>query len=79
MLEYLKEQLERSNYWLTFSESKNAALVAFNVAIIAIIGRFGAKAVALMRVKRAAVCAAHNEKERSYPWKPCGAPCRIMS
>lgn len=38
MLEYLKEQLERSNYWLTFSESKNAALVAFNVAIIAIIG-----------------------------------------
>ena len=28
MKEYLKEQLERTNYWLSFSEAKNGALVA---------------------------------------------------
>lgn len=40
MLEYLKEQLDRTNYWLAFSETKNAALVAFNVAVVAAIGKF---------------------------------------
>lgn len=40
MLEYLKEQLDRINYWLAFSETKNAALVAFNVAVVAAIGKF---------------------------------------
>lgn len=36
MKEYLKEQLERTNYWLSFSEAKNGALVAVNVGVIAV-------------------------------------------
>lgn len=36
MKEFLETQLERTNYWLSFSEAKNAALVALNVAIIAV-------------------------------------------
>ena len=36
MEDFLKEQLDRSNYWLSFSEAKNAALVALNIAIIAV-------------------------------------------
>lgn len=36
MKNFLNEQLERTNYWLSFSEAKNAALVALNVAIIAV-------------------------------------------
>lgn len=36
MKEYLKEQLERTNYWLSFSEAKNGALVALNVAFMAV-------------------------------------------
>lgn len=36
MKNFLIEQLERTNYWLSFSEAKNAALVALNVAIIAV-------------------------------------------
>ena len=36
MKDFLIEQLERTNYWLSFSEAKNAALVALNIAIIAV-------------------------------------------
>ena len=36
MKEFLTEQLDRTNYWLTFSEAKNGALVALNIAIIAV-------------------------------------------
>lgn len=36
MKDFLVAQLERTNYWLSFSEAKNAALVALNVAIIAV-------------------------------------------
>lgn len=37
MLKYLKEQLERTNYWLAFSETKNAVLIAFNVAALTVV------------------------------------------
>ena len=37
MNEFLKEQLERTNYWLAFSEAKNGGLVAVNIAIIAVV------------------------------------------
>ena len=36
-LEFLKEQLERTNYWLSFAEAKNGALVAINLAMMAVI------------------------------------------
>lgn len=36
MKDFLKEQLERTNYWLSFAEAKNAALVALNIAVIAV-------------------------------------------
>lgn len=36
MKEFLKEQLERTNYWLSFSEAKNGGMVALNIAIIAV-------------------------------------------
>lgn len=36
MKDFLTEQLDRTNYWLSFSEAKNAALVALNIAIIAV-------------------------------------------
>lgn len=36
-LEFLKEQLERTNYWLSFAEAKNGALVAINLATMAVI------------------------------------------
>lgn len=32
---FFEKQLERTNYWLSFAEAKNAALIAFNVAMIA--------------------------------------------
>lgn len=34
MEEYLEKQLERVDKWLSFAEAKNAALIAFNVAIL---------------------------------------------
>ena len=37
---FLEKQLDRTNYWLSFAEAKNAALIAFNVAIIAFIAEF---------------------------------------
>lgn len=36
MKAFLEQQLERTNYWLSFAEAKNGALVAFNIAIIAV-------------------------------------------
>lgn len=36
MIEYLKEQLERTNYWLSFAEAKHAALIAVNIAFFAV-------------------------------------------
>ena len=35
MLKYLKEQLSRTNYWLSFAEAKNAAIITLNIAIMA--------------------------------------------
>lgn len=32
---FFEKQLERTNYWLSFAEAKNAALIALNVAMIA--------------------------------------------
>ena len=37
---FFEKQLERSNYWLSFAEAKNAALLALNVAVIAFIAEF---------------------------------------
>lgn len=37
---FFEKQLERTNYWLSFAEAKNAALIAFNVAAIAFIAEF---------------------------------------
>lgn len=41
MKDFLEKQLERTNYWLAFSEAKNAALLAFNVAIVAASASYG--------------------------------------
>lgn len=35
--ELLKETFENINYWLAFGEAKNAGLLAFNVAVLAVI------------------------------------------
>lgn len=37
---FFEKQLERTNYWLSFAEAKNAALIAFNVASIVFIAEF---------------------------------------
>ena len=36
-IEFLKEQLERTNYWISFAEAKNGAIVAINIALMTII------------------------------------------
>jgi len=36
---FLEQQLERTNYWLSFAETKNGVLVAFNIAIIAVVAQ----------------------------------------
>ena len=36
-IEFLKDHFERINYWLSFAEAKNGALVAVNIAIMALI------------------------------------------
>lgn len=38
--QFLEKQLERINYWLSFAEAKNAALLAFNIAVIAFVADF---------------------------------------
>lgn len=38
--EYLEKQLDRVNTWLTFMETKNAALIALNVAMLAVFADF---------------------------------------
>lgn len=35
--EFFSTQLERTNYWLSFAEAKNAGLLAINIAIIGIL------------------------------------------
>lgn len=37
---FFEKQLERTNSWLSFAEAKNAALIAFNIAIIAFLADF---------------------------------------
>lgn len=37
---FFEKQLERTNYWLSFAEAKNAVLIAFNAAAIAFIVNF---------------------------------------
>ena len=36
-VEFYEKNLERVNYWLQFAEAKNAAVIAFIVAILAVI------------------------------------------
>lgn len=36
---FLEQQLKRTNYWLSFAETKNGVLVAFNIAIIAVVAQ----------------------------------------
>lgn len=35
--DFFKEEFERVNYWLSFAEAKNAALIAINIAIMAVV------------------------------------------
>ena len=35
IVSHFEEQLERTNYWLSFAEAKNGAIIAINVALIA--------------------------------------------
>lgn len=37
MIDFLLKQLERINKWLLFSETKNATLIAFNIAICSVL------------------------------------------
>lgn len=36
-IEFLEKNLERINSWLQFAEAKNAAMIAFIVAMLAVI------------------------------------------
>ena len=38
--EYFENQLERVNVWLSFAEAKNAAIIAFNIAVISALSEF---------------------------------------
>lgn len=38
---FLDSQLDRVNYWLSFAEAKNGALLALNVAALALLSDFG--------------------------------------
>lgn len=38
--DFFDKQLERVNYWLSFAEAKNAALIAFNIAVVAFVADF---------------------------------------
>lgn len=40
MQEFLEKQLERTNYWLAFAEAKNTALIAINIALIAVLADY---------------------------------------
>ncbi len=37
LIEFQEKNLDRVNYWLQFAEAKNAALIAFTVAILAVV------------------------------------------
>ena len=34
---HFENQLERTNFWLSFAEAKNGAIIAINVALIAVL------------------------------------------
>lgn len=36
-IDFLKDQLERINYWLSFAEAKNGAVMAINIALMTIV------------------------------------------
>lgn len=37
---FLEKQLERINYWLSYAEAKNGALLVINIAILAVMANF---------------------------------------
>lgn len=37
LLSHFENQFERTNYWLSFAEAKNGAIIAINVALIAVL------------------------------------------
>ena len=37
IVSHFENQLERTNYWLSFAEAKNGAIIAINVALITIV------------------------------------------
>ena len=37
IVSHFENQLERTNYWLSFAEAKNGAIIAINVALIAVL------------------------------------------
>lgn len=37
IMSHFENQLERTNYWLSFAEAKNGAIIAINVALIAVL------------------------------------------
>ncbi len=41
LVDFLNSQLDRVNYWLSFAEAKNGALLALNVAALALLSDFG--------------------------------------
>lgn len=41
LVDFLNSQLDRINYWLSFAEAKNGALLALNVAALALLSDFG--------------------------------------
>lgn len=40
LVDFLNSQLDRVNYWLSFAEAKNGALLALNVAALALLSDF---------------------------------------
>lgn len=48
--EFLAEQLNRVNSWLSFAEAKNAALIAFNVAILSVDMKMPEWALCIFRI-----------------------------
>ena len=47
---FFEKQLERTNYWLSFAEAKNAALIALNVAMIAFLAELKAECPAFKAI-----------------------------
>ena len=49
-VEFYEKNLERVNYWLQFAEAKNAAMIAFVVAILAVLSSFFEKHLVMLLV-----------------------------